>query len=55
MGEVTSKAAVATKQAIWDYDPEDEDSLVNGTLDVVAVVRTLAVKVRVFCSLLTAD
>ncbi|KAI1796503.1 hypothetical protein LXA43DRAFT_851951, partial [Ganoderma leucocontextum] len=21
MGEITSKAAVATKQAIWDYDP----------------------------------
>ena len=45
MGEITSKAAVATKQAIWDYDPEDEGNLINGALDVIAIVRTLAVKV----------
>ena len=45
MGEITLKAAVATKQAIWDYDPEEEDNLINGGVDVIAVVRTLAVKV----------
>ena len=45
MGEITSKAAVATKQAIWDYDPEEEENLINGDVDAIAVVRTLAVKV----------
>ncbi|KAM5530832.1 hypothetical protein V8D89_015500 [Ganoderma adspersum] len=44
MGEIMLKAAVATKQAIWDYDPEEEDNLINRGVDVIAVVRTLAVK-----------
>ena len=47
MGNITSKVAVATKQAIWDYDPEAEDNLINGALDVIAVVCTLTVKVSI--------
>nr|VWP01648.1 Uncharacterized protein [Ganoderma boninense] len=46
MEEIMSKAAVATKQAIWDYDPEDEGNLINGALDVIAIIRTLTVKRR---------
>ena len=45
MSKITLKAAVATKQAIWDYDPEEEDNLINGGVDVIAIIRTLAVKV----------
>ncbi len=46
MGKVTQTALVESKQAIWDYDPQAEESIVNGGLDVIAVIRTLAVKVR---------
>ncbi|KAI1784906.1 hypothetical protein LXA43DRAFT_900834, partial [Ganoderma leucocontextum] len=46
MGEITSKAAIAMKQAIWDYNPKEEDNLINGGVDIIAVVQTLAVKVR---------
>ncbi len=45
MSKITSKAAIATKQAIWDYDPEAEDNLINGGVDMITIVRTLAVKV----------
>ena len=45
MGEITSKAMVTTKQVIWDYNPEDEDNLINGGVDVIVIVRTLTVKV----------
>ncbi|KAI1789149.1 hypothetical protein LXA43DRAFT_893277 [Ganoderma leucocontextum] len=46
MSAITQKAVVETKQAIWDYDPKHADSIVNGGLDVIAILRTLAVKVR---------
>ncbi len=45
MSEITQKAALETKQAIWDYNPCDSSSLVNGGLDVITTIRTLAVKV----------
>ena len=46
MGTVIKKAAAETKQAIWDYDPRlEENSVMHGVLDVIAVIRTLAVKV----------
>ncbi|PIL25949.1 hypothetical protein GSI_11703 [Ganoderma sinense ZZ0214-1] len=45
MGVVTKKAAAETKQAIWDYDPRlEENSVMHGVLDVIAVILTLAVK-----------
>ena len=46
MSEITQVAIAENKQAIWDYDPNDPQSLVNGGVDVIAVIRTLIVKVR---------
>ena len=45
MGEITSKAAITMKQAIWDYDPEEEENLINRYVDVITMVRTLTIKV----------
>ncbi|KAI0760024.1 hypothetical protein C8Q74DRAFT_1220800 [Fomes fomentarius] len=45
MSEITQKVALETKQAIWDYNPCESSSLLNGGLDVTATIRTLAVKV----------
>ena len=46
MGEVTKIAGVATTNAIWEYDPQDpHNRVIHGAIDVVAVVRTLSVKV----------
>lgn len=47
MSKVTQTAIVESKQAIWDYDPQDPSNRVEGGLDVIAIIRTLAVKVRV--------
>ncbi len=47
MSAVTQIAVIETKQAIWDYDPTLEQNRVTlGGLDVIAIIRTLAVKVR---------
>ncbi len=46
MSKVTQTAIVESKQSIWEYDPHAADSVINGGLDVIAVIRTLAVKVR---------
>jgi hypothetical protein len=44
---ITKIAAVETTTAIWEYDPELPDNrLLNGSLDVIAAIRTLAIKVR---------
>jgi len=46
MDRITKIAAVETTTAIWEYDPSLPDNRVlNGLLDVVAAVRTLAIKV----------
>jgi len=46
MDRITKIAAVETTTAIWEYDPSLPDNRVlNGSLDVVAAVRTLAIKV----------
>ncbi len=46
MAKVTQIAVVETKQAIWDYDPQlEENKIANRTLDAIAIIRTLAVKV----------
>lgn len=48
MGVVTKKGAIANAQAIWDYDPTDQGNRINGgDLDVIATIRTLAVKINV--------
>ena len=42
---VTQTALVESKQAIWEYDPLALNSAVVGGLDVIAIIRTLAIKV----------
>lgn len=53
MTQVTQVALVESKQAMWDYDPTlVENRVMTGGLDVIATIRTLAIKVRTFwCSL----
>jgi hypothetical protein len=53
MGHITKIAAVENATAIWEYDPTREDNRVlGGSLDVIAAIRTLAIKVSnyVYCS-----
>jgi hypothetical protein len=46
MAHITRLAAVETTTAIWEYDPSLPDNRVlNGSLDVIAAIRTLAIKV----------
>jgi hypothetical protein len=46
MKHITKIAAVETTSAIWEYDPVLPDNrLLNGSLDVIAAIRTLAIKV----------
>lgn len=46
MTDVTQVGVIESKQAIWDYDPTlEENRVVSGGLDVIAVIRTLAIKV----------
>lgn len=47
MGHITKIAAVENQTAIWEYDPDDPDNRVlGGSLDVIAAIRTIAIKVR---------
>jgi len=47
MDRITKIAAVETTTAIWEYDLSlPNNRVLNGSLDVVAAVRTLAIKVR---------
>lgn len=46
MGHITKIAITENTNAIWEYDPELPDNRVlGGSLDVVAALRTLVVKV----------
>jgi hypothetical protein len=46
MGHITKIAGVKNATAIWEYDPTHEDNRVlGGSLDVIAAIRTLAIKV----------
>ncbi|KAM5541078.1 hypothetical protein V8D89_005389 [Ganoderma adspersum] len=47
MGQITQVAIAENKQAIWDYNPNDPHSLVNGSIDLIAVIHTLIVKIQV--------
>jgi hypothetical protein len=47
MSHITKIAAIENTNAIWEYDPElPGNRVLGGSLDVVAVIRTLTVKVR---------
>lgn len=46
MAHITKIAAVETASAIWEYDPKLLDNrMFGGNLDVIAAIRTLAIKV----------
>jgi hypothetical protein len=46
MGCITKIAAVENATAIWEYDPNrDDNRVLGGSLDVIAAIRTLAIKV----------
>jgi hypothetical protein len=46
MSHITKIAAIENTTAIWEYDPTHPDNMVlGGSLDVIAAIRTLAVKV----------
>jgi hypothetical protein len=46
MSHITKIAAVETSTAIWEYDPSlPGNRVLNGSLDVIAAIRTIAIKV----------
>jgi len=48
MSHITKIAAVENLTAIWEYDPTRSDNRVlGGSLDVIAAIRMLAIKVRI--------
>lgn len=57
MGHITKIAAVENATAIWEYDPDlDGNRVLGGSLDVIAAVRTIAIKVSfLFCLYLLAE
>lgn len=46
MGHITKIAAVENATAIWEYNPDLYDNhVLGGSLDVIAAVCTIAIKV----------
>jgi hypothetical protein len=46
MSHITKTAVLENKSAIWEYDPAlPSNRISNGGLDVIATIRTLAIKV----------
>jgi hypothetical protein len=46
MTPITKMAAIENATAIWEYDPTlPSNSVLGGSLDVIAAIRTLAIKV----------
>ncbi|KAF8993036.1 hypothetical protein BDZ89DRAFT_973135 [Hymenopellis radicata] len=43
---ITSQAAIATTQAIWEWDPQRPGQPYSRRLDVLAAIRTLTVKIQ---------
>jgi hypothetical protein len=49
MSHITKIAAAENATAIWEYDPTRPDNRVlGGSLDVIAAIRTLAIKVSIY-------
>ena len=47
MGSITKIAAIENAQAIWEYDPTiDDNHVLGGSLDIIAAIRTIAIKIR---------
>lgn len=54
MERITKIAVVENATTIWEYDPSREDNRILGSsLDVIAAIRTLAIKVSMFSSSLS--
>ena len=52
MQHITKIAAVKNATAIWEYDPTREDNRVlGGSLDVIAAICTLMIKVSIVLNL----
>jgi hypothetical protein len=46
MKNITKIAVVENATSIWEYDPSrDDNRVLGGSLDVIAAIRTLAIKV----------
>ena len=46
MSHITKIAAVETTTVIWEYDPNlPNNRVLKGSLDVIAAIRTVAIKV----------
>jgi hypothetical protein len=51
MSHITKLAVVETTTAIWEYDPLlPNNRIVNGSLDSIAALRTLIIKVSISLS-----
>lgn len=46
MAEVTQVAVAESCEAIWNYDPVLDENRIGSGIDVIAVIRTLTIKVR---------
>jgi hypothetical protein len=47
MRHITKIAAIENQTAIWEYDPDlPNNRVLGGSLDVIAAIRTIAIKVR---------
>ena len=47
MSHITKIATVETTTAIWEYDPDlSNNRILTGSLDVIAAIRTVAIKVN---------
>lgn len=54
MGHITKIAVIENTNAIWEYDPElPGNRVLGGSLDVVAALRTLIIKVLVCFSIIS--
>jgi hypothetical protein len=51
MGHITKITAIENQTAIWEFDPDlPGNCVLGGSLDVIAAIRTIAIKVRSFFS-----
>jgi hypothetical protein len=56
MGHITKIAVIENTNSIWEYDPElPGNRILGGSLDVVAALRTLVIKVLVYLSIISDD
>ena len=48
MAHITKVAAIETATAIWEFDPTLPNNRLHGnSLDVIAAIRTIAIKIQV--------